>query len=72
MANLTLTAGAYRGVVIMITFCDDCLTEAYDHVGSDEDRQSDFLAAMGAMIDEHRCSRITTNGEILCDCTGHK
>jgi len=72
MANLTLTAGAYRGVVIMITFCDDCMTEAYDHVGSDEDRQSDFLAAMGAMIDEHSCSRITTDGEILCDCAGHK
>ena len=56
----------------MITFCDDCMTEAYDHVGSDEDRQSDFLVAMGAMIDEHRCSRIITNGEILCDCAGHR
>ena len=56
----------------MITFCDDCMTEAYDHVGSDEDRQSDFLVAMGAMIDEHNCSRITTDGEILCDCTGHR
>ena len=58
----------------MITFCDDCMTEAYDHLGphSSEDQQSDFLAAMGAMIDEHRCSRITTDGEILCDGTGHR
>ena len=54
-------------------YCDSCLIIAYDNVGEDGAEQDAFLAAMSgmAMLEDHLCDRIETDGEITCNCRDH-
>ena len=55
-------------------YCDSCLTVAYDEVGHDSGEQDQFLDAFSgmAMLDDHACDRIETDGEISCKCSDHR
>jgi hypothetical protein len=56
-----------------MNYCDSCLIIAYDNVGADGVEQDKFLAAMSglAMLEDHLCDRIETDGEISCLCRDH-
>jgi len=56
-----------------MNYCDSCLIIAYDNVGEDGAEQDEFLAAMSgmAMLEDHLCDRIETDGEMACDCRDH-
>ena len=53
------------------TFCDDCLTAAYDEVGEDSDEQIAYLDTVSYMMADHICGREETEGETPCDCEAH-
>ena len=57
-------------------YCDSCLTVAYDAVGYDDDEsdnQEQFLDKVSgmALLEDHQCDRIETDGEIPCKCRDH-
>tara|TARA_Y100000310_G_scaffold35891_1_gene33859 strand:+ start:206 stop:379 length:174 start_codon:yes stop_codon:yes gene_type:complete len=55
-------------------YCDSCLIIAYDNVGADGAEQDAFLDALSgmAMLEDHICDRIETDGEITCNCKDHE
>jgi len=65
----------------MSKYCDSCLTVAYDAVGYDDDdpegselNQEKYLAELSgmALLEDHQCDRIETDGEISCKCGDHR
>jgi len=57
----------------MSTYCDDCLTVAYDYVGAGIELQLEFMRSMDlASLEDHTCERIETDGESECDCNAHR
>ena len=55
-------------------YCDSCLIIAYDNVGEDGEEQDEFLDTFSgmAMMEDHLCDRIDTDGETPCKCKDHK
>ena len=54
------------------TYCDSCLTEAYDIVGTSLYKQHEILNDAPWLLQDHLCDRIETDGELECECKNHK
>ena len=55
----------------MSTYCDSCLTAAYDEVGGGIEEQTTVLDLVADMLPDHLCDRID-EPDIRCDCAAHR
>ena len=56
------------------TYCDGCLTAAYDEVGNGLEAQIQVLDHMADLLPDHLCDHGETMGDsdpIPCDCAAH-
>lgn len=52
----------------MATYCDSCLTAAYDEGAEDEETQELLLAELGRDIADHCCDQQETGEPCSCPC----